>query len=297
MDKNSWVSWANEHWKPLFNYIPTISLLSRGWIVFVFLDPVHCTRVLDQMWRVGKGSLVLGRWHANFDPCKEKVSRRHLWVLLPQLPFPLWSKSILEGIGNTIGRFVAVEDDFLQVYDKRMARILVELDISRGLPAEVELLCEERLLIQRLDYLYVPFRCSICRSIGHLRHSCPSRFAGGDLSDASLDKIGSPAPRPPSHSHSGTVLDSSPPVEIVPDSYFEAVDSLILSHKKAVVPLSPPICALIPPPSPSPIHLDPVMSSDTTAILPECHPHSTLALDSLEDFPPLPVRPPPFGPT
>ena len=78
MDKNEWVSWANEHWKPLFNYIPTISLLSRGWIVFVFLDPAHCSKVLDQMWRVGKGSIVLGRWHANFDPCKEKVSRRHL---------------------------------------------------------------------------------------------------------------------------------------------------------------------------------------------------------------------------
>ena len=53
----------------------------------------------------------------------------------------------MEGIGNTIGRFVSIEDDFLQVYDKRIARILVEMDISRGLPAEVELLCGEQLLI------------------------------------------------------------------------------------------------------------------------------------------------------
>lgn len=60
MDKLSWVSWATENWKPLFDYVPTISLLSRGWIVFVFLDPIHCTRVLDRMWRAGKGSLVLG---------------------------------------------------------------------------------------------------------------------------------------------------------------------------------------------------------------------------------------------
>ena len=61
MDKSSWISWALENWKPLFDYIPTISLLSRGWVVFVFLDPAHCTRVLEGVWRVGKGSLVLER--------------------------------------------------------------------------------------------------------------------------------------------------------------------------------------------------------------------------------------------
>ena len=38
MNKTDWVEWANTFWKPLINYIPTISLLSRGWIVFVFLE-------------------------------------------------------------------------------------------------------------------------------------------------------------------------------------------------------------------------------------------------------------------
>ena len=61
-----------------------------------------------------------------------------------------------------------MEDDFHLVYDKRVAKILVELDISWGLPAKVEVLCNERLLIQKLDYLHVPFRCSSCWSIGNL---------------------------------------------------------------------------------------------------------------------------------
>ena len=56
-------------------------------------------------------------------------------------PFPLWNRSLLEGIGNTIGRFVAVEDDFMNAYDKRIAKILVELDISNGLPADSDILC------------------------------------------------------------------------------------------------------------------------------------------------------------
>ena len=47
MNKASCVSWASENWKPLFDYVPTISLLSNGWIVFVFLDAEHCTWVLE----------------------------------------------------------------------------------------------------------------------------------------------------------------------------------------------------------------------------------------------------------
>ena len=49
-----------EHWKPLFDYIPTISLLSNGWIVFVFLEEEHCSRILEGIWRIGGSSLVLG---------------------------------------------------------------------------------------------------------------------------------------------------------------------------------------------------------------------------------------------
>ena len=62
-----------------------------------------------------------------------------------------------------------VEPDFHLAYDKRIACVLVELDVSQGLPAEVEILCGEHLIVQKLDYLRVPFRCSICRETRHLR--------------------------------------------------------------------------------------------------------------------------------
>ena len=64
------------------------------------------------------------------------------------MPFPLWSINILEGIANTIAIFVAVEDDYHLTYDKRMERVLVEMDISHGLPTEIEILCKEHLLVQ-----------------------------------------------------------------------------------------------------------------------------------------------------
>ena len=116
----------------------------------------------------------MGSWHSHFDPLREWVTKRHLWVLLPSLPFPLWNLNILEGIANTIGRFVAVDEDFHLSFDKMMAQVLVELDVSLGLPAEVEILCKEQLLVHKLDYLHVPFRCNRCRNTRHLWRTCPS---------------------------------------------------------------------------------------------------------------------------
>ena len=103
MNKSAWVEWDTANWKPLIDYVPTISLLSRGWIVFVFLEEAHCTRILEGIWCMGAISLVLDRWHTWFDPLRERISKRHLWVMLPHLPFPLWKKNVLEGIANSIG--------------------------------------------------------------------------------------------------------------------------------------------------------------------------------------------------
>ena len=89
---------------------------------------------------------MLECWHIHFDPLRECVKKRHFWVLLPGLPLPLWNCSVMEGIGNTIGHYVTVEDDFLHAYDKRMAKILVEMDLNSGLPAEIEILCLEWLM-------------------------------------------------------------------------------------------------------------------------------------------------------
>ena len=59
--------------------------------------------------------------------------------MLPAFPFPLWNKDILINLDNLLGRFVALERDFHLIYDKRIAKILVEVDITKGLISEIDI--------------------------------------------------------------------------------------------------------------------------------------------------------------
>ena len=126
--------------------MPSISLLANRWLVFVFIEASDASLILQNLWPVMDGSLVLNRWHLGFDPLTERVTIRHLWVLFPALPYPLWNKDILVALANMIGRFVALEKDFHLIFEKWMAKVLVEVDITKGLIPKIEIDCGDRVI-------------------------------------------------------------------------------------------------------------------------------------------------------
>jgi hypothetical protein len=61
----------------------------------------------------------------------------------------------------------------------------VEMDITQGLPENLEIEWRGRRRIQSLDYLGVPFRCSICRTFKmSLQRRC-----GNELNQRSPSQI------------------------------------------------------------------------------------------------------------
>ena len=126
--------------------MPSISLLTNRWLVFVFIEASDASLILQNLWPVMDGSLVLNRWHSGFDPLTKRVTIRHLWVLFPTLPYPLWNKDILIALANLIRRFVALEKNFHLIFDKQMAKVLVEVDITKGLIPEIEIDCGDRVI-------------------------------------------------------------------------------------------------------------------------------------------------------
>lgn len=73
-------------WKPPIKYTPKVYVLVNGRFCFHLLTEDSLRKILDRYWVVDEGSLVFYRLHVGFNSWKEKIIKRHLWVLLPGFP-------------------------------------------------------------------------------------------------------------------------------------------------------------------------------------------------------------------
>ena len=124
----------------------------NDWMRFHFLTEESLQVILDRFRVVGKGSLVFFRWHTRFNPWKEKVTKRQLWVILLGLSLQCWSFEGFMLVSNAIGRFILVEEETLNAVDRRLPPVLVEIDSSECLPMEVDVIWNGGFFTQQIDY-------------------------------------------------------------------------------------------------------------------------------------------------
>jgi hypothetical protein len=164
--------WVASTWGPLLGYVPEYISLTKGWFGILCKCPEDTNQLLDQHWILGHCSLMLKRWRLTFNPDTEYFHLRHVCVLLPALPLQFWNKDALFAIGNSLGTYMEIEPDLLSSPVRKIGKILVELDVHKGLPKILEIVWCDKRYIQKLNYLGIPFRCSLCHKMSHLRGHC-----------------------------------------------------------------------------------------------------------------------------
>lgn len=95
-----------------------------------------------------------------------------MWVRLPHLLLNLWHPRVLEVIGNCLGVFHKADLSFLQMDRRTVARILVGLQIYKGLADRLPIQYSCGTHVQSVDYEGLPFRCHRCHEWGHLVAEC-----------------------------------------------------------------------------------------------------------------------------
>ena len=99
----------------------------------------------------------------DFDAKREPQNLQHIWVILPRLPMMFWQEQVLKAIGDKLGNFISMEENWDTKVDRRCAKILVELDLRDGLYEEIKLEMHGSIWNQKLDYWKIPFRCFACK--------------------------------------------------------------------------------------------------------------------------------------
>jgi len=107
-----------------------------------------------------------------FDASRERVDIIPIWVRLPGLPHHYWEEKFFKRIGNMIGEFLEADKSYLDTRQRKMARILVNINVREGLGEEVDIVLGPFHHTQKLDYENIPFRCRRCHVYGHLVEDC-----------------------------------------------------------------------------------------------------------------------------
>ena len=179
------------------------------------------------------------RWTPLFDLCTERYDTLPIWVKMSNLPFEFWSLDFFKLVGNSLGTFLEANLSFLHSSVCCLGKILVLLDISKGLVADLMISKGNISFKQPLEYVGVPFKCLRCHRHGHLAFDCSLYFhhksggvvksvwrvkksvgSNGCLPEEGLDKLGVESLEDGSRIHSETGL--------VPDvQIFDKVHNLV----------------------------------------------------------------------
>nr|XP_009590938.1 uncharacterized protein LOC104088038 [Nicotiana tomentosiformis] len=112
--------------------------------------------------------IIVKKWATNFDFSTEVMQTVPLWIKLPNLPLNCWSMSSLSRIGSCLGIPLYADKCTSCVARVSYARLLVEMDIIRGLPDSVTVPDPNgQAFEQAIEYDWVPAYCSICLQVGH----------------------------------------------------------------------------------------------------------------------------------
>ena len=92
-----------------------INLCSKGYFIVKF----QSQEARDIIIRVGlcfwgSTGLFITHWFPDFDANTMEITKMPVWVRLYNLLLHFWNKGVLEGIGNSLGRYIKTDTQRLE---------------------------------------------------------------------------------------------------------------------------------------------------------------------------------------
>lgn len=151
----------------------SISLLDDFHILIRFSshnDFLRC--LLRKFWKIDGYNMKVFHWTADFDPTSDSPLTP-VCIGLEGLPLHLFDATAIFSIANLIGKPLKADTATLQLSRPSVARICVELDLSKDLPPSVWIHLGKLSYLQPIVYEDLPEFCSSCRKFGH--KNCQSK--------------------------------------------------------------------------------------------------------------------------
>ncbi|XP_028751595.1 uncharacterized protein LOC114711371 [Neltuma alba] len=132
--------------------------------------------LLGGPWMISDSYLTVRDWKPNFDPKTEAIEDVLIWIRFPDLPLEYYDESILEAMGNEIGRTVKVDMTTSLQSRGGYARVGVQVDLRKPLLPLYIIGNKER----PITYEGLHLLCFCCGMYGHTERECKERKGAED---------------------------------------------------------------------------------------------------------------------
>ncbi|KFK37246.1 hypothetical protein AALP_AA4G232900 [Arabis alpina] len=150
-------------------YIP--SEVTRKWVLDV------------AFWQAGNCSFSVSKWSSLVNVEPKPLIEAPVWVVLRNVPPPLFTFEGLSVIGSAIGDPLYTEKPILVMNPLGMVKIKVIIQLGKPAPSSVRVVDKlGNSVIVGAEYLRVPPLCDSCGEFGHLSLRCPCPSVRAPLS-------------------------------------------------------------------------------------------------------------------
>ncbi|MQL88321.1 hypothetical protein Taro_020879 [Colocasia esculenta] len=111
------------------------------------------------------------RWSIDFSPHEDSPIVL-VWLELPGLPVNFFHECMIRSIAGSIGPVLQVDKNTSSLTRSQAARVNVQLDISKQLPARVWVRIGANGFWQPVGYTDPPVFCLSCKRFGHQQSKC-----------------------------------------------------------------------------------------------------------------------------
>ncbi|XP_070010090.1 uncharacterized protein LOC142164212 [Nicotiana tabacum] len=119
-------------------------------------------------YTINNRPIILKPWTADFDFDKEFPTDIPIWIKLPKLLMNCWGINSLSRIASATGIPMYVGECTAKQIRVSYARMLVEVNVTKPLPDQVEVNDPSgRVFQQAVSYDWKPMFCEKCQVIGH----------------------------------------------------------------------------------------------------------------------------------
>ncbi|KAK9018022.1 hypothetical protein V6N11_001012 [Hibiscus sabdariffa] len=120
-------------------------------------------------WTIFGHYLTVQQWSSDFSTSSPYPTKVMVWIRLPGLPVPLYKKSLIEEIGESIGHVIKLDSQTEWGRRGRFARLAISVDLSKPLVSKIMVNGK----IQLIEYESLPLICFHCSRYGHAQDTCP----------------------------------------------------------------------------------------------------------------------------